>query len=256
MLGQMRKRATVRQRYGRPPITEAVIHISVEPAKSTTFDTLAALTKAVASDYPTVHQRVRGELQIKVPPDDPASPIEQTRTVEGLVYQNREVTRVFQARLSGFSFSQLPPYTAWEDLRDDARALWDLYRSTAQPARVTRAAVRFINRIDLPLPSVELTEYLRTVPQVSPDLPQFLSGFFFQLQIPLPELPGTAIINQTIAPPAIAGGTSIIFDIDVFSLRDFQPGDSELWDFFEILHDVENEIFEASITDRVREVIR
>jgi uncharacterized protein (TIGR04255 family) len=49
---------------------------------------------------------------------------------------------------------------------------------------ITRLVVRYINKIDIPLPVGDLKEYLRTFPEVSSDLPQGLSGYFLQLQIP------------------------------------------------------------------------
>ena len=50
--------------------------------------------------------------------------------------------------------------------------------------RVVRMAVRYINRLDLPGPGVDLKEYLKTWPEASADLAQPLASFLMQLDDP------------------------------------------------------------------------
>jgi uncharacterized protein (TIGR04255 family) len=63
--------------------------------------------------------------------------------------------------------SHLAPYENWNAVRDEARRLWALYRSIAKPSKLIRLAVRYINRIDMPLPLGDFKDYLRTVPDVT-----------------------------------------------------------------------------------------
>ena len=69
------------------------------------------------------------------------------------------------------------------------------------PEAIERLAVRYINRIDVPSPGIDLKQYFRTSPEISPDLPQELSGYFMQLTLPQPDLGGAVLINQAIIPP-------------------------------------------------------
>jgi uncharacterized protein (TIGR04255 family) len=71
--------------------------------------------------------------------------------------------------VDGFSASKLAPYTDWHDLRTQARDLWAKYRKATDPVLITRLALRYINRIDIPLPISDLKEYMRTIPEISPD---------------------------------------------------------------------------------------
>lgn len=66
----------------------------------------------------------------------------------GFQFWDAEKVRVFQARLDGFTYSRLAPYDCWEDLCGEARRLWRQYREFAKPERVSRIAVRYINRLD------------------------------------------------------------------------------------------------------------
>jgi hypothetical protein len=81
---------------------------------------------------------------------------EAVDTPIGWRFVSPDKLHVFQARLNGFTFSRLPPYVDWESFRTEARRLWDLYRAVANPIAPTRIAVRYINRLDLPLPIVAI----------------------------------------------------------------------------------------------------
>src|SRR5207249_4682207 len=93
------------------------------------------------------------------------------------------------------------PYDSWEAFRAEARRLWKTYRDVARPAKIDRMAVRYVNRLDLPADLRDFKDYLRTVPEVSGDLPQALAGFFLQLNIPQPDLGCTLLLNEAIIEP-------------------------------------------------------
>ena len=173
------------------------------------------------------------------------------------MFRSEDNLQTFQATLEGFSFNRLAPYKSWEEFSSDAKNLWGIYKEICSPTHVTRAAVRYINQINIPANELtELKDYLRTVPEVSPGLPQnALQTFFMQLQIPQPDLDCMLIINEAIAPPANPEIVSVILDLDLFRQQIWDSDDEDIWCFLEKLRDRKNEVFEASITDRTRELI-
>lgn len=114
--------------------------------------------------------------------------------------------------------------------------------------------MRYINRLDLPLPVKELKDYLRTVPDVSSDLPQALAGYFMQLRIPLEDVKSLLVVNQAIIDPAKPGVASVALDNDVFRVDDLPTDEPGIWDSFDVLRNRKNDVFEASITDKTREL--
>ena len=128
-----------------------------------------------------------------------------------------------------------------------------MYRTAVQPQRITRLAVRYINRLELPLPIAELKDYLRTSPEVSSALPQNLAGYFMHLTIPLPDIKSTVMLTETPAASPDPKVVSIILDIDLFRSLEIPSTEEELWDLFEVLRVRKNDVFEACITDRTRE---
>src|SRR5207302_5413479 len=108
------------------------------------------------------------------------------------------------------------------------------------------------NQLDLPLPFGDFREYIRTVPDLSPDLPQGLSGFFMQLQIPHEDIQGMLILNETMVPPPNPKLVSVVLDIDVFKgnlALSLVNSDKMVWEALEMLHIKRNQVFEDCITD-------
>jgi uncharacterized protein (TIGR04255 family) len=236
--------------YTRTPITEAIIdfHVAVPEGVA-----LSDLERCQDAAYP-------GKKPLPVP----AGPIElgkegptsATSRQVGFLFATADKKQLFQARTDGFTVHRLAPYEGWEPFRDEARRLWDIYRQTARARQVTRVAVRYINRLDLPLPVVELKDYLRTSPEVSRDLPQGLDDFFMQLSIPQPNIKGTLLLREMLVPPAAPGVASVVLDIDLVRSSEIPADDAEFWAFIESLRVRKNEIFEACIANRTRELIR
>lgn len=242
-----------RRIYLKAPITEAIIDLRIAVRPGIDLELLLQLSEETRVRFPRIDPiyETTGILQVK-PGSSASASAHQKQT--GFRAISTDAKTVCQRQLTGFTFSRLAPYESWEPFRDLARELWDQYRMAVAHEAVTRIAVRYVNRIDLPESPVELKHYFRTSPEVSSDLPQFMEGFFMQVRLPQAEIESTAILNQTIVPSGKADCTSVVLDIDLF--RDHAiPGDEcGLWDCFEVLHDRKNAIFEACITDAAREL--
>jgi uncharacterized protein (TIGR04255 family) len=243
-----------RRHYPKAPITEALIDIRVELPEGTTVASLAAVQVGLETAYPTKKNRNVTTVQGKF--GDQVVATAAATKHDGYLFMSCDQTQVFQARLDGFTMSRLYPYESWEPFRDEARRLWDVYRSVAKPTKVTRLAVRYINRLDLPFPVADLKVYLRTVPEVSSELPQNLAGYFMQLQIPQEDIRSSLLINQAIIEPARPGVASVVLDNDIFRSEDLPTDEEGIWDFFEVLRIRKNDVFETSLTDRARELFR
>jgi uncharacterized protein (TIGR04255 family) len=236
-------------RYENAPITEALIDIQVALPEGLTTSALDPVYDHVKGQYPMKKKRVHLQSQLSVGEDVSAV---TKHTLMGFSFSSEDGKQVLQARLNGFTFSRLRPYITWPQLRDEAHRLWDIYRRILDPTKITRVAVRYINQIDIPLSSIDHKDYFRTFPEVSPDLPQVLTGFFLQLRFPQQDFGGLLILTQTTqvssAGPSVV---SVILDLDVFKENNIDS-DEESWNLLEILRDRKNEFFEACITDRTR----
>jgi uncharacterized protein (TIGR04255 family) len=249
--------------YSKAPITEATIDLRVKQAPNTSIDDLAVVQEMVADRYPTREGEYFYSGRVYIEEAGEALQTDASHRHNGFRLTSRDKRQVFFARLDGFALSIRAPYDSWEPFRDEARDLWNIYRSVAKPEGVTRAAVRYINQLDIPSyapdPSnVSLEDYLN----VYPEFPQrwLASNFFMQLQIWQEDPECWLIVNEAPIMPSGQEAGSLQLDLDFFRERFEEPWqadeDAEVWAFLEQLHIRKNEVFEASITEETRRFIR
>ena len=238
------------RRYPHAPIKEAIIDLQVKSPPGLTVEQLQRIHKEIEADYPTSKKRIFMEGELTGGEQVGAS-AKQSHT--GFLFYSANGLYVFQARLDGFSFSRLAPYESWENLRDQARKYWALYQRYVSPVHIHRIALRYINQINIPRRDVDFDDYFLTIPKIGPQLPQSLSQFLMQLQLPQPDLDALAIITQTMVPPPTPHEVSVILDIDIFAQRE-ELSDDDAWVLVEALRIRKNDFFEGCITDKTREL--
>ncbi|SRR6266851_814688 len=241
----------VLRHYLKAPITEALIDLKVTLPEEFSTDDLANIHARISDRFPTQESIQTGSLVFQA---GPTIRIDTNQQHTGYLFRSKDGVKIFQATLNGFTFNRLAPYDSWEEMSSDAKYLWGIYKEICKPTSVTRAAIRFINQINIPAKeAVDLQDYLRTVPQVPPDLPQGrLNSFFTQLQIPQDDLNCMLIINEALVPRIDPDFISVILDFDLFRQQIWQADDEDIWRFIEELRRRKNAVFEASITDRAR----
>lgn len=242
-----------RASYPRAPITEALIDIRVTLPERITVADLARVDIGDDVGYPQRRNQFAGEAHIAIGEQLGAS---TRQTHVGYAFVSSDERQIVQVRLDGFTFSRLAPYDRWETFREEAHRLWTLYRSVAEPVGIIRVAVRYINRLDLPLPMEDLTDYLRTVPEVSSDLPQGLGSYLMQLEIPQEDMGASVLLNEALLQSPDIDTASVLLDIDLFRPLEASIAEEELWDLLDQFRVRKNEVFEACITERTRELFR
>jgi uncharacterized protein (TIGR04255 family) len=235
--------------YPHAPITEAVMEIRVRARDALDVDALRALSQASEEEFPHTNEQYSVETVIATGP-----PTVQTITPQKLGFQFRNAAgdKVIRVQTDAWSFSKLAPYQSWEAFRDQGRELWAKYRELMHPEQITRVAVRYVNRLDLPLPFDDFKQFLRTVPEISPDLPQGLSNFFLQAQIPQLDIEALLILNMMLVPPPNPTVSSVVLDLDLFRSTNLPHSEEAIWAYLEVLRVRKNVAFEACITDAMR----
>ena len=245
------------ERFTKAPIKEAIIDIRVKMPADLSLAQIAEIKNEIADQYPTRNDITQNEFVFQFGAG--ATSQSTRREPIGFRFTSADEHYVFQARLDGFTFSILPPYESWEMFRDETRRIWSIYRSHLQPERITRLAVRYINQLDKLPASANLQEYLTTYPQISDALMQtkaWLSNYFMQLQMILPDIQSNLILKQAIVPPATQESFSLLLDLDLYRDNDVPQDENGIWAFFEILRERKNATFNACITNLTKERLR
>ena len=147
----------------------------------------------------------------------------------------------------------LKPYETWERFRDEARRLWGKYREVTSP-EITRVALRYINKMEFPLPVKDFGNYLAAPPTVPAGLSQGVSSFLTRVVIHEPEIGAAGIITQALEQIINPNVLTIILDIDVFKQKSEGITEEEAWQTLEKLRHFKNKIFFESITEKAREL--
>jgi len=237
--------------YKHAPITEAIFDIKVEGSGVDNIERLEEIHRKTQSEFPNVRKKSNYSGVITFKPDTQNVHTENKMLPLGFVYSNGDGSRQFQARLDGFTYNMLSPYTQWEDFSLNALQLWNIYEAVLRPTAITRIALRYINRIMLPIPFRDFDDYFTSMPSIPKNLPQTFSGFFTQIKIPIIKENRFVILTHTIE-EATSSKLPFIIDIDAFELNNIHP--RELQDKFNELRVLKNEIFENCITDETRKL--
>lgn len=252
------------------PIVEAIIDFRVHLPAAFDLARFKALHPHLQSEYPEVRDRKLTEYKYENTAGKQSSLSVEEHGTHGFWFRSADNLNIAQFRRDGFTFNRLKPYTSWEQVFQEATRLWKLYAHTCQPTEISRVAVRYINRLMLPGPPLEFSEYLAAPPAVPggqtsslaaihPDLaatPPFVSGFVSRVVINDPMAGVTTAVVQALEPSTDGRYVPLILDIDVSQQNVSNLSQDEVLSRFEELRNAKNRAFFGSITNRALEMLK
>ena len=252
------------------PIVEAMVDFRVRLPADFDIARFKALHPQFQADYPIVEDKKVLEHRFEHAPGQQPSLTVKDRGVQGYLFRSQDKANVVQFRRNGFTFNRLQPYTSWEQVFPEATRFWKLYAETFEPIDISRVAVRYINRLMLPGPQLEFTDYLAAPPAVpgSPDSSlanlhpeltaqsQFVRGFVSRVVIDDPDSHITAAVVQALERPSEDRYVPVILDIDVFDENVSILSSDAVLGRFEKLREMKNRAFFGSITDKTLEMLK
>src|SRR5215813_8812925 len=167
--------------YPKAPITEGVIHLTVE-GKATPAE-LQKLVKRFAEDYP--QQETLAALSVAINTTGGVTTVQQQP--QGYRVKSADQADILLIFADGIAASRLAPYPGWEHLQERSRAEWDEWHKGITHSPTKRIGIRYINRIDIPIKQSEILDieaYLRFVPRVPDFSKRPFSGFWTQVTKP------------------------------------------------------------------------
>lgn len=237
--------------YNRDPITEALLDIRIVPSVQVTKEGLLAALSPLSADYPESAQLVNLVSEVSVGAEIGAS---ARQIPGGIAHISADKKQMLKAQPDGMTFNRLSPYPGWEAFRDEARRLWNIYRTYTQPQQIKQISVRYINKLNVPGDAF-VEDYLNLFPAIPDNLPGPMEGFFIQTQMALPELEAIVLLNEAIVPSSDPGKGSVLLDITILRSTELKDDEEFLWGLFEQFRLRKNQIFESLITDKTRELI-
>jgi uncharacterized protein (TIGR04255 family) len=238
--------------YTRPPIAEAVLELRFDDLLSSRD--LERLRDRFKSTYATIEQIQEIDVLFE------GSQVQPKVREAGFKMTDRNAVDVIMVRPISFGTIRLAPYENWEQLSGRAKENWDLFTKVVGRKKVNRIGTRFINRIDIPnqlLSGRNVPDLFRTIVKVAPEIGSAVFNFAFSVNMIHKATGAILTIQSTIVqPPALLEHTSVAFDTDAFWEGEMPLRVDEMWAKADILRDVKNDVFENSISDKLRELFQ
>jgi uncharacterized protein (TIGR04255 family) len=238
--------------YPKAPITEGVIHLSVDGKASPAE--LKKLVKRFVKDYP--QEEILSAVNVAINTTGGAAILQQQ--LQGYRVKSVDQADILIIFADGIAVSRIPPYPGWEHLYERAHAAWAQWRKDVVASTPKRLGIRYINRLDVPIKQaalIDTDDYLRFSPRIPEFSKQPVNGFWMQATRPTDiEHWSTTITSYTASPPPLIDHVSLVLDIDVFRTEQIPRRDPDLWSCIEAARSLKNAIFESCITDEARKL--
>lgn len=234
------------------PIVEAILDVQMVFPKGIEIGKLAALHAPLREHYPTKAEETMVEVGVQLQAGKPLQPSGGKSEIRGYRFFSQDKKELVQCRRDGFTFNRLAPYTSWQDIIGRAVSAWQVYREACGEAAITRIAVRYINRMELPFADgkVPLEEFF-AAPEPGPKLEGLaLQGLMTQCLYHDPATNFSA--NWTMLTRSSQKDPSklvVALDLDVFAMgpKIHEEKPPDVWDR---MRGLKNRIFFSSLTQK------
>jgi len=127
--------------------------------------------------------------------------------------------------------------------------MWRIYAEAVRPENVVRLGLRYINNLNLPVPSKDFNEFMTMQPNLPPALPQAIMSFFTRVTFQDPQIDCFAIVTQVSEGLVKPEVFQLILDIDTAKITTLGPDSPQIWTSLDQLRDFKNLIFFESLTE-------
>ena len=243
----------VASHLNKPPITEALFDVKAILPKNVNIETLLQAHEKEKAKYPIREVKAKWEASFQFKPGEAAIVNQKGGTPQGYMMFSSDRKKIFQARLDGFTYNQLATYESWDKFAGEAYRLLDIYMKIAKPISITRLALRFINKIEIPLPISDITEYLNTIPHGIVTMGGKKIKYFMNLLMNDKDTNNESIFTNVIEEPASSNIIRIIIDIDTYRSVELKSED-QIDKIILSLREYKNKIFFNTITDKTKQL--
>lgn len=171
-------------------------------------------------------------------------------------FLREDETALVQVGPDMLSVNHLKPYPNWAQFKTLIFGTLAIYRQTINPESIKRIGLRYINKIEIPQPRVQIEDYILAIPSVPQPVPQTFASFILRVEIPFEQTNGMLILQTGTVPPEQQGNTAFLLDLDFITLQPQTITLESVTDWVEQAHEKVEETFEACITEKARAIFK
>jgi uncharacterized protein (TIGR04255 family) len=231
--------------YPRPPITEAVLQLNF--ANQLDRPEIEKVAAVLGSGY-----QKSDELNFQFVLN-PVGSFSGKSEPAGIRLTDPVLQQIIIINASSIGVSRLAPYPGWNAFYKAASEVFSRVRKRTGYRQITRAAVRYVNRIDIPHgpdnnPS-SIGDYLRVYYSGPTILGMSApSAYMTQAEFGSASDWAKVIVRIMTVEPALIRHLSVVLDLDVFCDKGIPQQEAELEGFFTKMRDLKNTVFTDCIT--------
>jgi uncharacterized protein (TIGR04255 family) len=239
------------RKYRNPPIVEALCEFRFEPGAPWDMAIPGLVYERIRDNFPKRRQVKSFEVSVAAGPEGIG---QQVLTADRMQFLREDEKALIQVGPNLLAVNHLKPYPTWQEFLTLIRQGFDSYLTAANPKGIQRIGLRYINRIELPGERVELADYFEFRPFVGERLPQDYGPFIVGIQIPFEDSRDVLRLQLASAAPETPDAIAVMLDLDYFLVRAGGVSQDEVFEWIEIAHSHVEDVFEACITDRLRQM--
>jgi uncharacterized protein (TIGR04255 family) len=169
-------------RYQKPPLIEALCEARFASTDEHRWDWAIPdmLYERIRERFPTRRER----HAIDIPFTGPVPPGLATYPIEYLQFASIDDNTMVQVGPDLLAVNSLHSHSGWPDLRDTLLDVLAAYREIAAPSGIAMAAVRYINRVEIPdVSGFVLERYFKVLPSMPAGAPRDVSAFVIHTEV-------------------------------------------------------------------------
>ena len=245
---------SMRRTYEKSPIVEAVCEFRFDPAPEWDLTIPGLVYEHLRDQFPTKRNRYGLPVELgEVFAEETLKELYKQARIMQFVSEDEH--SLVQLGHHFLSVNQLRPYQSWERFRSLIEVGLNAYWEVAKPTKFTRIGLRYINRIDIPEKEAQSNEYLNAYPVVPEPAGQKNYSWLQRIELPYKDQDAVLILHVGTINHAEHDADPFMLDLD-FSTQQHPPVISEVFTWLHQAHDHLEEMFESSITDKTRELIK
>jgi uncharacterized protein (TIGR04255 family) len=249
------------KKYRKSPIVEAVCEFQFEENPS--FKEKPSLESAIPglvyekirTTFPILRQAARITVSVTATPQEVGP---QFGTVPLMQFLRKDEKALIQVGSNLLSTNVLRPYPSWQKFLPLIKRGFNAYREVVAPKGIQRIGLRYINQIEIPSQNINLEDYFEFRPFVGSKLPQDFGTFVLGIQVPYEE--SRDILNLQLVslprPNISTDNATMILNLDYVLLKPGEVALDEAFKWVEIAHSHIEDVFEACITQKLRDLFK
>ena len=239
-------------KYKNSPITEAICEFQFVSDSKWDNTIPGIMYEKVKNKFP-IKQQQHG-MTVQITPKEAGFDHSIEQAPPRSQFFNKSKKALIQVGPDLLAVNRLKPYISWMHFKKFILNNLRIYKKEANPSSFRRIGLRYINRFEFQMETVEFEDYFSFYPHVPEALPNL---FAFLSRVEVPYSDGRDRLLLTLAPSKATtpGNLIIIFDLDYILVEPKFVSFTNVEEWLNNAYTTLETTFESCITDKCREML-